>query len=225
MLLDEIELDWKTIVIYSCILFAVQLLGHLVPKMVGMGEKGEKWTLICFFGLCLGVAFNITIPGSLHVVTDAWEAYSNATKEVEIDLLFNTFRRLDDDDDDDDDSFRRIIGVAICVGFMLMFLADYISKGCTKKSRKDSVALPLADGAEQKLPAYTNGSLVNLFIVYYIFAAVGCMGAYLVCDNKHQRVFILIAQAICMIPPTIIYGMQMIRQKNSPCVCGSARSG
>ena len=46
MLLDEIELDWKTIVIYSCILFAVQLLGHLVPKMVGMGEKGEKWTLI-----------------------------------------------------------------------------------------------------------------------------------------------------------------------------------
>lgn len=72
--------------------------------------------LIVFFGLCLGVAFNMVIPGSLHIVTDAWESYENSTEIEELNRMYHLIRRLDDDDDDDDDDgFRRIIGVAICV--------------------------------------------------------------------------------------------------------------
>ena len=125
----------------------------------------------------------------------------------------------DDDDDDDDDGFRRIIGVAICVGFMVLFLADYISKEVTKKQRVNEVSLPLVDGAQPKLPLYTNGALENLYVTYYILSAVGCMSAYLVCDNEHQRTFILIAQFICMLPSTCLFGRQMIRQNVSTGKC------
>lgn len=134
--------------------------------------------------------------------------------------MYHLIRRLDDDDDDDDDDgFRRIIGVAICVGFMVLFLADYISKEVTKKQRVNEVSLPLVDGAQPKLPLYTNGALENLYVTYYILSAVGCMSAYLVCDNEHQRTFILIAQFICMLPSTCLFGRQMIRQNVSTGKC------
>ena len=171
--------------------------------------------LIVFFGLCLGVAFNMVIPGSLHIVTDAWESYENSTEIEELNRMYHLIRRLDDDDD----GFRRIIGVAICVGFMVLFLADYISKEVTKKQRVNEVSLPLVDGAQPKLPLYTNGALENLYVTYYILSAVGCMSAYLVCDNEHQRTFILIAQFICMLPSTCLFGRQMIRQNVSTGKC------
>ena len=220
MLLKGAEINLTTILVYSAILFGVQLLCHYIPKVCKMGDKGERWMLIVFFGLCLGVAFNMVIPGSLHIVTDAWESYENSTEIEELNRMYHLIRRLDyDDDDDDDDGFRRIIGVAICVGFMVLFLADYISKEVTKKQRVNEVSLPLVDGAQPKLPLYTNGALENLYVTYYILSAVGCMSAYLVCDNEHQRTFILIAQFICMLPSTCLFGRQMIRQNVSTGKC------
>ena len=126
MLLEGADINLTTVLVYSVILFGVQILCHYIPKFCKMGDNGERWMLIIFFGLCLGVAFNMVIPGSLHIVTDAWEEYQNATEVDEMYRILGLMRRLDDDDDDDD-SFRRIIGVAICVGFMILFLADYIS--------------------------------------------------------------------------------------------------
>ena len=223
MLLEGADINLTTVLVYSVILFGVQILCHYIPKFCKMGDNGERWMLIIFFGLCLGVAFNMVIPGSLHIVTDAWEEYQNATEVDEMYRILGLMRRLDDDDDDDD-SFRRIIGVAICVGFMILFLADYISKEVTKKHRVNEVSLPLVDGMKSKLPLYTNGSLVNLYATYYVLSALGCMSAYLVCDNKHQRTFILIAQFICMLPPTCLYGRQMIRQNVSAGKCRFADS-
>ena len=225
MILGEVELDFTTILVYSSILFLVQLLCHYIPKIFSMGKKGESGLLIVFFGLCLGVAFNMVIPGSLHVVTDAWEEYQNATETEEVLRTLGVLRRLqgrvfdDDDDDDDDDSFRRIIGVSICVGFMLLFLADFIGKEMTKKQRANEVKVALVDGQVEPVTIYTNSGLLMLYISYYILASLGCMSAYLVCDNQSQRMFMLVAQLVCMMPTPFLYGMQMKRQTITGASC------
>lgn len=225
MILGEVELDFVTILAYSSILFLVQMFCHYIPKIFGMGKKGEAGLLIVFFGLCLGVAFNMVIPGSLHVVTDAWEEYQNATETEEVLRAFSMIRRLqgrvfdDDDDDDDDDSFRRIIGVAICLGFMLLFLADYIGKMVTKNQREKEIKVALVDGETKPVTTYTNCGLLTLYVSYYVLAALGCMSAYLVCDNASQRMFMLVAQLFCMMPTPFLYGMQMKRQTTTGASC------
>ena len=136
MFLSEESVDLKTVCIANVCLFLALVLGHSIPPTFNMGKTGKKWFLIIFFGLLVGIAFNIVLPSSLHIVTDAWEAYQNSTKDNDTDIFFELLRRLDDDDDDDDDdSFRRIIGVAICFGFMVLFVAEFVSKQMTQKQR------------------------------------------------------------------------------------------
>lgn len=219
-MLGEEGLNFMGITIYSACLFVAMLLCHYIPKMTHMGKKGEKWTIIISFGLLIGIAFNITIPGSLLVVTEAFEDYSNATETEEIFRLVNSFRRLhdhDDDDDDDDDNFRRIIGVAICLGFMILFLVDYIAKHMTKKQRESEVALPVEEKTPVEKSTYTLCSLKLFYSMYYVFAAMGCMAAYLVCESDNQRVFILICEFVCLLPTCFIYGRQLMTDNASGC--------
>ena len=218
-MLGEESLNFMGIAIYSACLFVVMLLCHYIPKMTHMGKQGEKWVLIIFFGILIGVAFNINIPGSLLVVTEAFNDYSNATETEEVMKLINSVRRLEDgdDDDDDDDNFRRIIGVAICLGFMILFLVDYIAKNMTKKHREQEVALPVEEKAPVEKSAYTLCSLKLFYSQYYIFAALGCMAAYLVCESENQRVFILICEFICLLPTCIIYGRQLVKENAGCC--------
>lgn len=217
MLFGEEGLNVAGMTIYSFCLFAVMMLCHYLPKMTHMGKKGEKWTIIIFFGILIGIAFNITIPGSLLVVTEAFEDYSNSTEAEDVMRLVNSFRRLDDDDDDDDDDdgFRRIIGVAICLGFMILFLADFISKNMTKKHREKEVALPVAEEGHVEKNAYTLCALKNFYGCYYVFAAMGCMGAYIACESENQRIFILISEFICLLPTCMIYGRQLVSENAS----------
>lgn len=217
MIFGEEGPSFMGITLYSICLFVVMFLCHYIPKMTHMGKKGEKWMIIIFFGLLIGVAFNITIPGSLAVVTEAFEDYSNATETETIFNFVNSLRRLEDgdDDDDDDDNFRRIIGVAICLGFMILFLADFISKSMTKKQRENEVSLPVGEEGPVEKSEYTLCALKNFYGHYYVFAALGCIGAYLVCETKVQRAFILISQFICLLPTCLIYGRQLVTEKAS----------
>lgn len=216
MFASEEPIDLGHLSIFSVCLFAVLLVGHYIPAMFKMGKAGKKWFLIVFFGTCLGIAFNIVLPSSLHIVTDAWEAYQNATEDENLLELLSFARRLDDDDDDDDDSFRRIIGVAICFGFMVLFVAEFISKSMTKKARAAEIQLPLVGNKEQDRDEYSRGALRNLYVSFYAFSSLGCMGGYLVCDSKVQRVFILISQAVCLFPASVLFGLKM-REDNISC--------
>ena len=103
-MLGEEKLNFLGITIYSACLFVTMLLCHYIPKWTHMGKKGEEWMIIIFFGILIGVAFNITIPGSLLVVTEAFEDYSNSTDADSLFRLLDSARRLDDGDDDDDDA-------------------------------------------------------------------------------------------------------------------------
>ena len=216
MFASEEPIDLGHLSIFSVCLFAVLLVGHYIPAMFKMGKAGKKWFLIVFFGICSGIAFNIVLPSSLHIVTDAWEAYQNATEDENLLELLSFARRLDDDDDDDDDSFRRIIGVAICFGFMVLFVAEFISKSMTKKARAAEIQLPLVGNKEQDRDKYSRGALRNLYVSFYAFSSLGCMGGYLVCDSKVQRAFILISQAVCLFPASVLFGLKM-REDNISC--------
>ena len=220
-MLGEEKLNFLGITIYSACLFVTMLLCHYIPKWTHMGKKGEEWMIIIFFGILIGVAFNITIPGSLLVVTEAFEDYSNSTDADSLFRLLDSARRLDDgdDDDDDDDGFRRIIGVAICLGFMILFLADFVSKSMTKKQREKEITLPVAEGTVVEKSAYTLCALKNFYGCYYIFAALGCMGAYLVCESENQRIFILVSEFICLLPTCLIYGRQLVVENASGSKC------
>ena len=221
MFLSEESIDLKTVCIANVCLFLALVLGHSIPPTFNMGKTGKKWLLIIFFGLLVGIAFNIVLPSSLHIVTDAWEAYQNSTKDNDTDIFFELLRRLDDDDDDDDDdSFRRIIGVAICFGFMVLFVAEFVSKQMTKKQRANEVQLPLVEKPQAERDEYSRSALRNLYISFYVFAALGCMGGYLVCDSSVQRAFIFIAQGLCLFPASVLYGLKMGEDQTSTSCSG-----
>ena len=205
----------KIVCIASLCLFLVLMIGHSIPPTFKMGKTGKKWFLIIFFGLLVGIAFNVVLPSSLHIVTEAWEAYENSTKEIDPDIFFDLLRRLDDDDDDDDDGFRRIIGVAICFGFMVLFVAEFVSKQMTKKQRANEIQLPLVEKPHEERDEYSRSALRNLYISFYVFAALGCMGGYLVCDSSVQRAFIFIAQGACLFPASVLYGLKMCEDQTS----------
>ncbi len=221
MFLSEESVDLKTVCIANVCLFLALVLGHSIPPTFNMGKTGKKWFLIIFFGLLVGIAFNIVLPSSLHIVTDAWEAYQNSTNDNDTDIFFELLRRLDDDDDDDDDdSFRRIIGVAICFGFMVLFVAEFVSKQMTKKQRANEVQLPLVEKPQVERDEYSRSALRNLYISFYVFAALGCMGGYLVCDSSVQRAFIFIAQGLCLFPASVLYGLKMREDQTSTSCSG-----
>ena len=84
----------KTVCIANVCLFLALVLGHSIPPTFNMGKTGKKWFLIIFFGLLVGIAFNIVLPSSLHIVTDAWEAYQNSTKDNDTDIFFDGLFQL-----------------------------------------------------------------------------------------------------------------------------------
>ena len=220
MFFGEEELGFMDILIHSICLFVVMFVCHYIPKMTGMGKKGEKWVIIISFGLLIGIVFNITVPGSLLVVTEAFEDYNNSTETEEVMKMLSSLRRLhggDDDDDDDDDNFRRIIGVAICLGFMILFLVDYIAKNMTKKQREQEVALPVEGEAQVEKKPYTLNALRVFFANYYIFTGLGCMGAWIANESDNQRIFLITSQTLCLLPTCFIYGKQLFDEKAGCC--------
>lgn len=205
------------IAIFSAIMFAVMFFSHFIPKWFGMGRVGEKYMLVIFFGLCVGFIFNVILPGSLVVVTEAYEDYEAYNSSEPVEALFD-FARLTHGgggDDDDDGDFRRILGVAICTGFMLLFVADFIAKEMTKKKNAQEVVLPSNDNVALIKNTYSNCGLKFFFSMFYLFTALGCMGGYLACESDRQRLFILIAEMVVVLPTSILYGMQTKRDQTS----------
>ena len=218
MLFESEPLDLKDLAIYSAVLFVVMFFCHFIPKWFGMGKRGEKYMLVLFFGLCVGVTFNMVLPGSLVIVTEAYEDYAETNSTVEVNgPIFNLARLMHGGggEGEEEEGFRRIIGVAICTGFMILFIADYIAKELTKKKRAQEVSLPTAEEVAQEKNAYSNCGLKVLYSMFYLFASLGCMGGYLACESERQRLFILISQMITVIPLAILYGMQTKRDQTS----------
>ena len=202
--------------LFSAILFVIMFFSHFIPKWFGMGKAGEKYMLVIFFGLCVGFVFNVILPGSLVVVTEAHEDYEAHNSSEHVEALFHFGGLTHGGGGDEDGDFRRILGVAICTGFMLLFVADFIAKEMTKKKNAQEVVLPSNDDvALIKKNTYSNCGLKFFFSMFYLFAALGCMGGYLACESDRQRLFILIAEAVVVIPTSILYGMQTKRDQTS----------
>lgn len=203
------------IAIFSAILFVVMFFSHFIPKWFGMGKTGEKYMLVIFFGLCVGFIFNVILPGSLVVVTEAYEDYEAFNSSEHAAALLHVGGLTHGGGGEEDGDFRRILGVAICTGFMLLFIADFVAKEMTKKKNAQEVVLPSNDNIALIKNTYSNGGLKFFFSMFYLFAALGCMGGYLACESSRQRLFILIAEIVVVLPTAILYGMQTKRDETS----------
>ena len=213
---------WNICVLLG-LLYVFELAVMAGGRFFNYSKKLNIFLLVTLFGLISSDVYNIIIPGTLLIINKAVLAEHHETNSTV--SLLSALHEEEEGDDVEFGPYFRLMGVSICVGFMFLYIFDYIAQQVNKKYLEEEyVHSPLVEELEKndveshdhchhchdELEYYeeysysTQGFLI-LFGSYFFFTGFGIGPLLAIGIPTTQVLFIFLSVFLCSI--LVLYTM------------------